>query len=61
MCIVNKLLYLQHAAHLPTTKNLLHVNDLLAQHIYFSLLRTDKYIIISNEKYHLLCLDIAPG
>ena len=38
------------AAHLPTSKNLPHVIDLLAQHIYF-LLRTDK----------LLCLDIALG
>ena len=34
--IVAVLLLMQHAAHLPTSKNLPHVIDLLAQHIYFS-------------------------
>ena len=34
--IVAILLLMQHAAHLPTSKNLPHVIDLLSQHIYFS-------------------------
>ena len=45
------------AAHLPTSKNLPHVIDLLAQHIYFFASNRQ----VSNEKYQLLCLDIAPG
>ena len=52
------LLLMQHAAHLPTSKNLSHVIDLLAQHIYFSCASNRQ---VSNEKYQLLCLDIAPG
>ena len=55
--IVAVLLLMQHAAYLPTSKNLPHIIDLLAQLIYF--FASNKQV--SNEKYQLLCLDIAPG
>ena len=42
------------AAHLPTSKNLPHVIDLLAQHIYFFLLRTDKYQMKNISCYVLI-------
>ena len=52
--IVAVLLLMQHAAQhiLPTSKNLPHVIDLLAQHIYF-LLRTDKYQM-KNISFYVL-------
>ena len=46
------LLLMQHAAYLPTSKNLPHVIDLLSQHIYFSFASNKQ---VSNEKYQLLC------
>ena len=53
--IVAVLLLMQHAAQhiLPTSKNLPHVIDLLAQHIYF-LLRTDKYQMKNISCYVLI-------